>query len=310
MTLTELKYIVAVSKEKHFGRAAETCFVSQPTLSVAIKKLEEELGVPIFERKSNEISVTNLGSQIIDKAEFILEQISIIKNLSKKNKDPLVGNIKVGVIHTIAPYLLPKMVPIIVNNYPQMPLILQENFTIKLLELLKSGHLDMIILAQPFNDQGLNIIEVYDEIFVVAIPRNHKWAKRKSISSIELKKETMLLLGIGHCFRDHVLEVCPEMSSFSSNKEGFAKTFEGSSLETIRHMVASGIGITVLPISSVPKKTDKEHMLKYIPFENPVPSRRIVIAFRKSFTRIETLDVIKKTILLTKLNGIKKINDS
>ena len=285
MTLTELKYIVAVAREKHFGHAAEACFVAQPTLSVAIKKLEDELGVTIFERGGTEVSVTPLGAQIVAQAERVLEQTAAIKEIAKQNKDPLAGPLRLGVIYTIAPYLLPPLVKSMIERVPQMPLVLQENFTTRLIELLRQGELDAAIMALPFADQGLMVQPLYDEPFVVALPRNHPWANRTSIDAQELKSETMLLLGSGHCFRDQVLEVCPEMSRFSTSGDGIARTFEGSSLETIRHMVASGIGITVLPQASVPDMQAKEWMLRYVPFSEPIPSRRVVIAWRKSFTR-------------------------
>ena len=214
MTLTELKYIVAVAREKHFGRAAEACFVAQPTLSVAIKKLEDELGVAIFERGGSEISVTPIGAQIIAQAEHVLEQTSHIKNIANQNKDPLIGVLRVGVIYTIAPYLLPRLIPTLIKRVPQMPLVLQENFTVKLIELLRAGELDAAIMALPFNAQSLMLQALYDEPFMVALPRHHQWAEREVISSGELKTETMLLLGACHCFRDQVLEVCPEMSRF------------------------------------------------------------------------------------------------
>ncbi len=310
MTLTELKYIVAVAREKHFGRAAEACFVAQPTLSVAIKKLEDELGVAIFERGGSEISVTLIGAQIIAQAEHVLEQTAYIKNIAKQNKDPLVGPLRVGVIYTIAPYLLPQLVPTLIDTVPQMPLILLENFTVKLIELLRAGELDAAIMALPFNEQGLNVLPLYDEPFMVAVPRHHQWATRKALSADELKNETMLLLGAGHCFRDQVLEVCPEMSRFSSGSGGIARTFEGSSLETIRHMVASGIGITVLPQASVPAHRGADNMLRYIPFDQPAPSRRVVIAWRKSFTRRGAIDAVRQAVLACKLNGVHLLPDA
>lgn len=310
MTLTELKYIVAVAREKHFGRAAEACFVAQPTLSVAIKKLEDELGVAIFERGGSEVSVTPIGAQIVAQAEHVLEQTAFIKNIAKQNKDPLVGPLRVGVIYTIAPYLLPQLVPLIIERVPQMPLVLQENFTVKLIELLRAGELDAAIMALPFNDQGLMVQPLYDEPFMVALPRHHQWADRTSISSEELKSETMLLLGAGHCFRDQVLEVCPEMSRFSNAGGGIARTFEGSSLETIRHMVASGIGITVLPRASVPESEGKDGMLRYVPFEAPAPSRRVVIAWRKSFTRQGAIEAVRQAVLSCRLNGVQMLPEA
>src|SRR3954465_9185538 len=206
MTLTELKYIVAVARAKHFGHAAEACYVAQPTLSVAIKKLEDELGVVIFERGGNEISMTPLGAQIVAQAERVLEQTASIKEIAKQNKDPLAGPFRLGIIYTIAPYLLPQLVKTMIERVPQMPLILQENFTVRLVELLRQGELDAAIMALPFPDQGLMVQPLYDEPFVVAVPRHHAWAQRSAISAQDLKSETMLLLGNGHCFRDQVLE--------------------------------------------------------------------------------------------------------
>ncbi|WP_076592457.1 LysR substrate-binding domain-containing protein [Herminiimonas arsenitoxidans] len=304
MTLTELKYIVAVAREKHFGHAAEACHVAQPTLSVAIKKLEDELGVTLFERGGSEISMTPLGVQIVAQAERVLEQTAAIKEIAKQNKDPLVGPFRLGIIYTIAPYLLPPLVKTIIDRVPQMPLVLQENFTVKLLDLLRQGELDAAIVALPFPDQGLLVQPVYDEPFVVAVPKNHAWANRSSVTTNDLKSETMLLLGNGHCFRDQVLEVCPEMSRFSTSGDGIARTFEGSSLETIRHMVASGIGITVLPQASVPDMQAKDGMLRYIPFEKPGPSRRVVLVWRKSFTRGAAIEAVRQALLSCDLQGV------
>ena len=242
MTLTELKYIVAVARERHFGKAAEACFVSQPTLSVAIKKLEEELELKIFERNASEIAVTPLGEEIVRQAQTVLEQAAAIKEIAKRGKDPLAGPLKLGVIYTIGPYLLPNLVRQVIERTPQMPLMLQENFTVKLLEQLRLGEIDCAILAEPFPDTNLAIAPLYDEPFMAAVPSNHALAQRKTITTEVIKSETMLLLGTGHCFRDHVLEVCPEFARFSNDTEGIRKSFEGSSLETIKHMVAAGMG--------------------------------------------------------------------
>jgi LysR family transcriptional regulator, hydrogen peroxide-inducible genes activator len=309
MTLTELKYIVAVAREKHFGHAAEACFVAQPTLSVAIKKLEDELGVMIFERGGTEISTTPIGSQIVAQAERVLEQTAAIKEIAKQNKDPLAGPLRLGVIYTVAPYLLPPLVKTMIERVPQMPLVLQENFTAKLVDLLRQGELDAAIMALPFPDQGLMVQPLYDEPFVVAVPKNHPWAQRTSIDAEELKSETMLLLGNGHCFRDQVLEVCPEMARFSTSGDGIARTFEGSSLETIRHMVASGIGITVLPQASVPDMQTRDGMLRYLPFKGSGPSRRIVIAWRKSFTRRPAIKAIQDAVLACELPGVEMLEE-
>ncbi len=352
MTLTELKYIVAVARERHFGRAAEACFVSQPTLSVAIKKLEDELGVQLFERGSTEVSITPIGVQIVEQAQRVLEESSAIKEIAKQGKDPLSGPLRVGVIYTISPYLLPALVPRMIQDAPKMPLLLQEGLTIKLLESLRLGDVDVAILADPFPNQGFVTQAVYDEPFVVAVPNGHPWARRKHVKSSELKEETMLLLGTGHCFRDQVLEVCPELSRYSQASAGIQKTFEGSSLETIRHMVASGIGITVLPWTAMPPQvreaihggphpgtgapglpvldrdggatvasppavatapapaeSHSDGLLTYVPFHPVAPTRRVVLAWRKSFTRAATIDVLRKTILGLKQPGVTVLPD-
>ena len=310
MTLTELKYIVAVARQKHFGHAAEACFVAQPTLSVAIKKLEDELGVTIFERGGTEVSTTPLGALIVAQAERVLEQTAAIKEIAKQNKDPLAGPFRLGVIYTVGPYLLPALVKTMIERVPQMPLVLQENFTVKLIELLRQGELDAAIMALPLPEQGMMIQPLYDEPFMIAMPKDHEWAKRKAISAEELKSETMLLLGNGHCFRDQVLEVCPEMARFSTTGDGIARTFEGSSLETIRHMVASGIGLTVLPSASVPNPGDQDGMLRYVPFSSPAPDRRIVIAWRKSFTRQPAIEAIRQAVLSCDLPGVTMLHDA
>ncbi|UZG44184.1 LysR substrate-binding domain-containing protein [Caldimonas thermodepolymerans] len=306
MTLTELRYIVAVARERHFGRAAEACFVSQPTLSVAVKKLEDELDVKIFERGASEVAVTPLGEEIVRQAQAVLDQAAAIKEIAKRGKDPLAGPLRLGVIYTVAPYLLPDLVKQTIERVPQMPLMLQENFTVKLLEMLRTGELDAAIMAEPFPDTGLALAPLYDEPFMVAVPRSHPLAQRERIASEELKRETMLLLGTGHCFRDHVLEVCPEFARFSSDAEGIRKSFEGSSLETIKHMVASGMGVTVVPQLSVPKEPHPH--VAYIPFAEPTPTRRVVLAWRRTFTRYEAIAALRNAIYACELPGVRRLS--
>ncbi|MGE0330785.1 MAG: LysR substrate-binding domain-containing protein [Ramlibacter sp.] len=316
MTLTELKYIVAVAREKHFGKAAEACFVSQPTLSVAIKKLEDELEVKLFERSANEVTVTPLGEEIVRQAQSVLEQAANIKEIARRGKDPLAGPLKLGIIYTIGPYLLPDLVRQAIARTPQMPLMLQENFTVKLLEMLRTGEIDCAIMAEPFPDTGLATAALYDEPFMVALPSNHPLAARTQVNADELKQETMLLLGNGHCFRDHVLEVCPEFARFSSDAEGIRKSFEGSSLETIKHMVAAGMGVTLVPRLSVPRealdtrkrKKDEDAFVKYLPFEGEPPMRRVVLAWRRSFTRYEAIAALRNAIYACELPGVKRLS--
>ena len=320
MTLTELKYIVAVAREKHFGRAAEACHVSQPTLSVAIKKLEDELELKLFERSANEVALTALGDEIVRQAQSVLEQAANIKEIAKRGKDPLAGALRLGVIYTIGPYLLPDLVRNAIAKTPQMPLMLQENFTVKLLEMLRTGEIDCAIMAEPFPDTGLATASLYDEPFMAAVPSSHPFAQLDQVSAEKLKSETMLLLGTGHCFRDHVLEVCPEFARFSSNAEGIRKSFEGSSLETIKHMVAAGMGVTLVPRLSVPKealqakakrKKDVETYVRYLPIvdgDDRPPMRRVVLAWRRSFTRYEAIAALRNAIYACELPGVQRLS--
>jgi len=319
MTLTELKYIVAVARERHFGKAAEACFVSQPTLSVAVKKLEEELEVKLFERSANEVAVTALGEEIVRQAQSVLEQAAAIREMAKRGKSPLNTALTLGVIYTISPYLLPDLMRQLMVRTPQMPLMLQENFTVKLLDMLRTGEIDCAILAEPFPDAGLAIAPLYDEPFLAAVPAGHRLAKQEQVTIEELKQEPMLLLGSGHCFRDHVLEVCPEFARFSSNTDGIRKAFEGSSLETIKHMVAAGMGVTLVPRLSVPKdallvggkkKKSLDTYVRYLPVvegnEKP-PTRRVVLAWRRSFTRYEAIAALRNAIVASELPGVHRL---
>jgi LysR family hydrogen peroxide-inducible transcriptional activator len=236
-----------------------------------------------------------MGDQLIEQAQKVLDEASLLKDLARQGRDPLAGPLRVGVIFTIGPYLLPWLVPQMIQAHPSMPMLLQENYTVKLLETLRQGEIDVLILAEPFDAQGLVTEPVYDEHFMVAVPRQHPWAKRRRIPSAELTQQTMLLLGSGHCFRDQVVEICPELSRFSQASSGIQKTFEGSSLETIRHMVASGVGITVLPQTACPRSRD-DGFLCYIPFESPAPNRRVVLAWRKSFARPAAIEALKQQL--------------
>ena len=244
MTLSELRFVVAVAKEKNFRRAANKCFVSQPALSLAIKKLEEELNVSLFERNRTEVTITEIGEKIVEQANIILEQVEKIKSFAKSGGDPLDGLIKVGMIHSVGPYLLPQIIPILRKIAPKMPLEVEENITASLELQLKNGQIDAAIVALPFNIPGVHVLPLYKEEFVVAVPNNHPWATRKNIHPKELSDEKVLLLNSGHCFSLQVVESCPDLS-----KKG--EVLQGNSLETIRNMVASNLGITVLPLSLI-----------------------------------------------------------
>jgi LysR family transcriptional regulator, hydrogen peroxide-inducible genes activator len=310
MTLTELKYIVAVARERHFGKAAEACFVSQPTLSLAIKKVEDELALKLFERNASELTITPLGEQIVVQAQRVLDEAAQIKEIAKRGKDPLSGTLRLGIIYTIAPYVLPALVRQVIDRTPQMPLTLIESFTHKLLDQLRQGEIDCAILAEPFDSTGLAQAALYDEPYTVAVPSTHELAQQTSVSVQELESENLLLLGNGHCFRDHVLGVCPDNAAA---KNGFA----GSSLETIKHMVAAGMGVTLLPVLAAPKatalaksknKTDQLYV-KYLPLKlakgEAQPSRRVVLVWRRSFTRYETIAALRNAIFACELDGVQ-----
>lgn len=297
MTLTELRYIVALAREKHFGRAAEKCFVSQPTLSVAVKKLEDELGVILFERGQHEITVTPAGEPIIRQAEKVLAEVARIKELADTAGDPLAGPLRIGAIYTIGPYLLPRLVPLLRQVAPQMPLILQENFTAQLIEALKNCELDVAIVALPVEEPGLVAQAVYDEAFRVLVPARHPWAKEKAIAPRKLLDQPLLMLGRGNCFRDQVLDLCSRAGA------GGPQVLEGSSLETIRLMVASNIGVTVMPASAVDELPKNDALLRVRPFVEPTPTRRVGMVWRASFPRHQAIDLLRRALLDCRLPG-------
>lgn len=297
MTLTELRYIVALAREKHFGRAAEKCFVSQPTLSVAVKKLEEELGVILFERGQSEVSVTPAGEPIVQQAERVLAEAARVKELAETAGDPLAGPLRLGAIFTIGPYLLPKLVPLIKQRAPKMPLMIQENFTHKLLEALKSGELDVAVLALPIQEPGLVAQAVYDEAFRVLVPASHAWATHAAAEVNALLGEPLLMLGRGNCFRDQVLDLCTRAGA------GGPQVLEGSSLETIRLMVASGVGITVMPATAVDTLPKEDSLLRALPFADVTPTRRIGLVWRASFPRHQAIDLLRRALLDCQLPG-------
>lgn len=306
MTLTELRYIVAVAQKKHFGQAAQSCFVSQPTLSIAIKKLEDELDIKLFERSSkNEIRITEIGQKIIQQAQKVLREAQVINEISQQGKDPLSGTFKLGAIYTIAPYLLPGLIPRITDSAPRLTLIIQENFTHNLSNLLKQGDLDAIIISYPFDEPGIETQPLYEEPFMVAVHSQHHWNQRSEIDVNELAGEDLMLLGAGHCFRDQVLEACPQCISQSNE---LTRSLEGSSLETMRHMVAAGTGITVLPCTSMLHSQHNQELIKIKRFSDPQPSRIVALAWRKHYPRKEAIQLLIDTVRNCKLPGTLGIN--
>lgn len=307
MTLTELRYIVAVSREKHFGRAARACHVSQPTLSIAIKKLEEELGVQLFERKASEITVTPVGERIIEQAQRTLEAADGVRLAAREGKDQLSGPVRIGAIYTIGPYLFPELIPRLRKQAPGMPLVIEENFTAVLAEKLKQGELDVIIISLPFSEQGILTLPVYDEPFAVLLPASHPLTQRKSIGPKQLEDESVLLLGAGHCFRDQVLEACPACLPKPGLEGELSSTVVGSSLETIRHMVVSGLGITILPCTATGADRYSQRLLSIRRFTRPAPSRTVALAWRVSYPRPKVIDAISQSIAECGLTCVKPV---
>jgi LysR family transcriptional regulator, hydrogen peroxide-inducible genes activator len=292
MTLTELRYIVMLARERHFGRAADKCHVSQPTLSVALKKVEQRHGVILFERSSADVRLTPIGQQVAAQAERVLDEASKLKEIVAQGKDPLVGSLRLGVIYTIAPYLLPRLIPALHARAPRMPMYLKEDFTVNLSEQLRRGDLDVIVVAEPFEQPGIVTLQVYDEPFCVALPAGHPFALQSTINPDQVAGENLLLLGNGNCFRDQVVQACPHLSE----PGGVEGSLEGSSLETVRHMVASGAGISVVPVSAAESWPQNEALLQFRRFTDPAPFRRIVIAWRATFPRPQAIEVLRAAI--------------
>src|SRR4029079_3000569 len=299
MTLTELRYVVALAQERHFGRAAQQCFVTQPHLSLALAKLEDELGVRLFERNKNEVIVTARGQAIVEQAKRVLDEVGKIQHLARGGQDEISGALRLGVIPTIGPYLLPDLVPILRKRAPAMPLVIEENLTGNLAPMLREGELDVVIIALPFAIPGVKTEVVYEEPFSVVVPEGHRWAGLKSLKPGELSEENLLVLQAGNCFRDQVLEACPGQAN-TALPEGRA----GSSLETIRNMVASGLGVSVLPTSALTPRY-ASRLLKVVPFTSPVPSRKVALASRTSFDRTLARQALAESIAAVKLPSLR-----
>lgn len=288
MTLTGLRYIVAVAEERHFGRAAERCFVSQPSLSAAVRKLEGELGVALFER-GREILVTPVGERVVAQARRVLAEAERVHAIASEVSDPLSGPLRLGVIHTIAPYLLPALVAELHGTAPRMPLDIEENMTAGLEHMLRAGLLDAAIVALPFDAPGVELTPLYEEEFLVVVPSGHPWARRRSVAVDELEGENLLLLSMGHCFRDQILDACREFARPPDAGR------QGNSLETIRNMVASGMGISVLPATALAPAWSNP-LIRTIELRRPRPARRVVIAAREGFPRPAAIDAIAAAI--------------
>lgn len=289
MTLTDLRYLVALARERHFGRAAERSHVSQPTLSIAIKKVEDELGLALFERHRHEVLVTPGGEAIIRQAQRVLEEMDVLNGAARAARNQFADPLRLGAIFTIAPDLFPPLVRAVKSGGSGLMLYLEENYTHVLADKLAAGELDAIVVAQPFEAPETPVETLYREDFLLLLPEDHAWSRRKSIASTELEASDMLLLGEGHCFRDQVLETCPHLAGRTSNPLG-----SSSSLSTLRHMVASGLGLTLIPASSVANLTEGGDVIA-IPV-TPAPSRAVVIAWRRRFPRPQAIKALLESL--------------
>jgi LysR family hydrogen peroxide-inducible transcriptional activator len=285
MTLTELRYIVALAQEGNFSRAAEHCSVSQPTLSVAIARLEDELGVQLFERGKGFVSPSAVGARVVEQAQLALSEAEKVRQIAMRGRDQLEGPLRLGVIHTIGPYLLPQLIQSLKQVAPGMPLAIEENMTATLAEMLHDNEIDVVIIALPFAVPGVVTRAIYDESFKVVVPRGHPWEGRTHIAPEDVAGNEVLLLKAGNCFRDQVLGACPQVSSPETDVR------LGHSIGTIRCMVASGLGVSVLPDGALRHPYNND-MISVIPFTQPEPSRRIALAWRSGFVRPKAIDAL------------------
>lgn len=307
MNLNELRYIVAVAHEKHFGRAAETCFVSQPTLSVAVKKLEEELGVTLFERSKTEVTITPVGAAVVERAQRILEEVEGLRGAAAGQRDQLRAPLRLGVIYTIGPYLLPPLLPEIHDSAPHMPLIIAEDYTAHLSQRLKQGELDAIIISLPFEEPGTLTLPLYQEPFVALLPASHPLTRRKKLRLEELAEDQLLLLGPGHCFRDQVLDAYPFHHHEATKETTLNHSVAGTSLETLRHMVATGLGVTVLPSTAAGADRYAERLLAIRRLVSPTPKRTVALAWRATYPRPKAIEALRQAIQRCSLSGVQPV---
>lgn len=294
MNLQDLRYLVTLADEGHFGRAAEVCCISQPTLSTQLKKLEDELEVLLFERANKRVLPTPLGRTIVAQARVVLDEAAKLRTLAQQGNDPMAGSLHLGLIHTLAPYYLPHLLPQLRATYPDLRLYLREELTATLLHQLRIGRLDAVLVALPIHDDGFEVIPLFREPFFLALPQGHALAQQSQVDESALASEHVLLIEDGHCLRDQTLAIC----GFSPR--GDTDEFRASSLETLRHMVAIGIGCTLLPALAAAMPSPSVSLLELRPFTTPAPSRLIGLVWRRSFPRADTLHRLA-TLIRTQL---------
>lgn len=286
MNIRDLEYLVSVASLGNFGKAADACFVSQPALSIQIKKLEAHLGVQLFERTNKSVRLTSIGDDIVAQARQILHEVDNLCELAKNASNPLVGSIRIGIFPTISAYLLHRIMPMLTQSLPQVSFYLVEEKTQYLLAQIRTGELDAAILSLPIDEKGLIVHDLFDEEFLLAVPHKHPLAQKMSIKKDILDQEALLLLDEGHCMRDQVIDFCNKIDQ--NNR----LTVRATSLETLRYMVMSGIGLTLMPRLS----TEQCNLVTYIPFCEPKPVRTIVLVYRTVSSKKILLQAIERDI--------------
>jgi LysR family hydrogen peroxide-inducible transcriptional activator len=295
MTLTELRYIVALAQEQHFGRAAERCHVSQPTLSIAVKKLEEELGV-LFERGKQKILPTPLGDKIVAMAAKVLEQAAAIKDVAEADKDQLEGPISLGTLSTIGPYLLPQFIPLLQETSSKLSLYVEEGSAAELAGKLRNGDLDAILVTAPFAETDVAVQPLFDEPFMLLMPADHRLANKLKVSATDIDPGELLLMGEGDAMRAQILAAFPHLDPQAESGAKVRTFTQGATLETLRHMVASRLGVTILPQTAAEAPLYAPNLLTTRPFADPAPKRSLVLAWRVSFPRHKAIDLLRKAI--------------
>ncbi|MGD8424248.1 MAG: LysR substrate-binding domain-containing protein [Gammaproteobacteria bacterium] len=302
ISIRALGYLVALAEEKHFGRAAERCHVSQPTLSAQIKKLEEQLEVRLVERSQRRVMLTDIGAEIVERARRVLQEVDAVCEIARSYQDPLSGELRIGLIPTVGPYLLPMVAPVLRKALPRLRLYLVEHQTADLLAALDNGRVDMAVLALPAGQDGLEIQPLYSEPFLAALPAGHPLCQRPHLKIHDLDGETLLLLEDGHCLRDQALEVCGKININEP------QDFRATSLETLRQMVASGLGVTLLPRLATEHPFGRTPGLVVRPLRNPVPDRTVAGVWRRTSPRSATIQeicgVIRET-MAKKKTGVR-----
>jgi LysR family transcriptional regulator, hydrogen peroxide-inducible genes activator len=294
VTLTELRYLVALAQDAHFGRAAERCHVSQPTLSIAIRKLEEELGVPLFERAKQSVTPTPLGQKIVALATQVIDQVARIKDLAESDHDQLTGRLALGTLPTIGPYLLPQFIPLLQELAPNLSLYVEEASQAELTAKLRAGDIDVALLCLPSSDVDIVAQALFDEPFVLLLPSSHPLAGKLEITAEDLRAEEVLLLRDGHEFRSQVLSSFPHLQT--TVDQPAITQVQGSTLETLRHMVASRLGVTILPMAAAQMPLYTGKVLTIRKFKEPAPARTLALAWRASFPRHKAIDVLRRAV--------------